>query len=80
MTWTLTAFGKTRLPLVGVPWRDLTDAEYRAAKARHPGMEDQGYFVQAEKADEKPKRTGKEEAPVVEESPASPEEEKPDGG
>lgn len=42
--WILTPFGKTRLALTGVPWRDLTDAEYAAAKRRHPGIEDQGYF------------------------------------
>lgn len=44
MTYKLTPFGKTRLPLPGVPWRDLSDEEMAAAVARHPGIEEQGYF------------------------------------
>lgn len=42
--WKLTAYGKRRLPLVGVPWRDLTAAEYAAAESRHPGMGER-YFT-----------------------------------
>ncbi len=67
MTWKLTAFAKTRLPLVGVNWRDLSDEEYAAALAMHPGMDEQGYFEHVE-----------EEAPVsrrshtAEEPPAAP--------
>lgn len=45
----LTSFAKTRRPLPGVAWRDLSDEEYKAACERHPGMEEQGYF---EKVDE----------------------------
>jgi hypothetical protein len=59
MTYRLTAFGKTRLPLPGVPWRDLTVEEFGAAKARHPGIENQGYFEQAE---DEPPVTKKSEA------------------
>jgi hypothetical protein len=44
MTWTLTPFGRTRLPLNGVPWRDLTDEEMAAAEDRHPGIGERGYF------------------------------------
>jgi len=48
VTWQLTSFGKTRIALPGVKWADLTDEEYAAAVARHPGMEEQGYFVKVE--------------------------------
>lgn len=43
----LTPYGQTRKGLRGVPWRDLSDEEYAAAVARHPGMQDHGYFEQA---------------------------------
>lgn len=42
--YVLTAFGKTRMPLAGVPWRDLSDREFADARRKHPGIEDQGYF------------------------------------
>lgn len=48
MSYTLTKYGKTRLPLPGVKWGDLSDDEYAAAVARHPGMETQGYFIRVE--------------------------------
>lgn len=52
MTYKLTAYAKTRRPLQGVPWRDLTDAEYEAALAANPGMDQRGYFEHV--ADETP--------------------------
>jgi hypothetical protein len=33
MTWTLPAWGRTRRPVTGVPWRDLSDEEFAAAEA-----------------------------------------------
>jgi len=57
MTYKLTKFGQSRLPLTGVAWRDLSDEEYAAALARHPGMEDHGYFVK------------EDEPEVIEEAP-----------
>lgn len=45
MSYVLTPYGKTRRRLAGVPWRDLSDAEYKAATALHPDMEVQGYFA-----------------------------------
>jgi hypothetical protein len=50
----LTPFAKTRRGLPGVPWRDLTPEEYAAALERHPGMEEHGYFEQAEEEDSTP--------------------------
>lgn len=44
MTYRLTAYGKSRRGLPGVPWRDLTAAEYKAACAANPGMDERGYF------------------------------------
>lgn len=51
MTWKLTAFGKTRSPLTGVPWRDLSDEEFVAAEALFPEgvLRDRGYFEKAER-------------------------------
>lgn len=47
MTWKLTDYGKTRVPLMGVEWRDLSDEEFAAAEARHPELRERGYFEQA---------------------------------
>ena len=47
MTWTLTRWAKTRRPLAGVPWRDLTDEEFASAEVRYPSLRAQGYFEQA---------------------------------
>ena len=55
--WNLTPFGKTRLPLSGVPWRDLTDEEMSAAEARHPGIGERGYFAKAQPQPETPAET-----------------------
>lgn len=44
MPWKLTSWGQTRMPLTGVPWRDLSDAEFAAAEERHPEIRDRGYF------------------------------------
>jgi hypothetical protein len=74
----LTHFGKTRRGIPGVPWRDLSDAEYRAAVKANPGMEDQGYFVKVEeeKPEAKPEKKGRlmrTPAPLTnEEPPATP--------
>jgi hypothetical protein len=46
MTWKLTGYGRTRYPLPGVPWRDLSDAEMAAAEEAHPGIGERGYFEQ----------------------------------
>lgn len=54
MTWKLTTYGRTRRALPGVKWEDLTDEEYEAAKALHPGMEKQGYFIRVEEEDSTP--------------------------
>lgn len=62
MTYQLTDFGKTRIGLPGVPWRDLTDAEYREARELHPGMEDQGYFVHVSAAELKEEHAAGEAA------------------
>ena len=48
MSWKLTAYGATRLPLTGVPWRDMTDEEFAAAEARYPELRDRGYFAHEE--------------------------------
>ena len=50
MTWKLTDYGKTRVPLMGVEWRDLSDAEFAAAETRHPELRERGYFEQAAEA------------------------------
>lgn len=44
--WILTAWGKTRSGIIGVPWRDLTDEEFAAAEALFaPGeLRSRGYF------------------------------------
>lgn len=46
MTWRLTEWAKTRSPLNGVPWRDLSDEEFAAAESRFPKgvLREQGYF------------------------------------
>jgi hypothetical protein len=59
MTYKLTPFGKSRLALAGVPWRDLSDEEHAAAVARHPGMEEHGYFVKEEPVEEEAPRRRK---------------------
>lgn len=65
--WKLTNYGKSRLSLPGVKWGDLTDEEYAAAVARHPGMEEQGYFVKEEAAvAEEPHRVHGRGTPVGE--------------
>ncbi|MGE0227759.1 MAG: hypothetical protein AB7I38_10970 [Dehalococcoidia bacterium] len=51
MPWKLTSWGRTRMPLIGVPWRDLSDAEFAAAEERHPEIRERGYF-EAEPAEE----------------------------
>lgn len=47
MTWKLTEWGKTRMPLPGIPWRDMTDEEFATACAEMPGLEERGYFEDA---------------------------------
>lgn len=47
MTWKLTEWGKTRMPLPGIPWRDMTDEEFATACADNPGLEKRGYFDDA---------------------------------
>lgn len=44
MPWKLTSWGRTRMPLTGVPWRDLSDDEFAAAEDRHPELRERGYF------------------------------------
>lgn len=44
MTWNLTAWGRSRLPLTGVPWRELTDEEFAAAEILYPEIQERGYF------------------------------------
>lgn len=51
MPWKLTSWGRTRMPLTGVPWRDLSDDEFAAAEERHPELRERGYFEE-EHADE----------------------------
>lgn len=46
--WKLTEWGKSRLGLPGVPWRDLTDSEYAEARVLYPGIDERGYFERAE--------------------------------
>lgn len=43
--WKLTDWGKTRAGLPGMPWRDLTDAEFNRAKALYPELPERGYFA-----------------------------------
>ena len=50
MTWNLTPYGNTRLPLPGVSWRDLSDEEFAAAEALHPGIRDRGYFERVDES------------------------------
>ena len=45
MTWKLTPWGKTRFPLAGIPWRDMTDEEFAQATAQVPELEERGYFA-----------------------------------
>ena len=44
MSWRLTEWGKTRMPLPGIPWRDMTDEEFAAASSAAPGLDERGYF------------------------------------
>ena len=48
MAWKLTSWGQTRMPLTGVPWRDLSDAEFAAAEERYPELRERGYFEPAD--------------------------------
>ncbi|MCC6959455.1 MAG: hypothetical protein IT301_06370 [Dehalococcoidia bacterium] len=45
MTWRLTEWAKTRMPLPGIPWRDMTDEEFAEARSRVPELEERGYFA-----------------------------------
>ena len=45
MTWKLTDYAKTRMPLPGVPWRDLSDDEFAQVERKHPSIRQRGYFV-----------------------------------
>ncbi len=47
MAWKLTSWGATRMPLTGVPWRDLSDAEFAVAEERYPELRARGYFEEA---------------------------------
>lgn len=39
MSWKLTTYGKTRLGVTGVPWRDLSDDEFAVAESLfEPGV------------------------------------------
>lgn len=44
--WKLTDWGQTRMPLTGIPWRDLSDEEFVEAEARYPELRERGYFEQ----------------------------------
>ena len=44
MTWKLTAWGKTRAGVTGVPWRDLSDAEYEQVAGKFPAGALEVYF------------------------------------
>lgn len=47
MTWHLTDYAKTRTPIPGVPWRDLSDEEF--AQLDVDGVfEARGYWTRAE--------------------------------
>jgi len=52
--WKLTSWAKTRSPLSGIPWRDLTDEEFEAAEAQFPEglLREAGYFYREERPDE----------------------------
>lgn len=53
MTYRLTEWAKTRVAVYGVPWRDLSDEEFRAADELHGGvLVERGYFEPVE--DESP--------------------------
>lgn len=72
MTYRLTAYGKSRRNLPGVPWRDLSAEEYAAACAANPGMEERGYFELAVEESTPPssRRQTKADEPVTaEENP-----------
>lgn len=45
MTWRLTEWGKTRLPLPGIPWRDMSDAEFAEALVVYPDLRSRRYFA-----------------------------------
>ena len=54
MTWKLTDWGKTRSGVPGVPWRDLTNKEFRdAEKLFEKGeLKAQGYFEKVVETEE----------------------------
>ena len=52
MAWKLSAWGMTRMPLTGIPWRDLTDEEFAAAEERYPELRGRGYFEETEEVTE----------------------------
>ncbi len=65
--WKLTCWAKTRDPLPGVPWRDMTDEEFAAVEALFPEgtLRARGYFKHvetppaAEESDPAPARRGR---------------------
>lgn len=73
MAWKLTSWGATRMPLPGVPWRDLSDEEFAAAEWRYPELRERGYF-EAEPAEEAARPAARRQrtsaAPAPEPAPA----------
>lgn len=65
MTWKLTAWGQTRMPLPGVPWGDMTDEEFATAAERYPELAERGYFEHDDEAPERPARRGRAPEPEV---------------
>lgn len=70
VTYKLTPYARSRRPLPGVPWRDLTSEEYDAALAANPGMDQRGYFEPAEDEGTQapspsPRRSTKADEPVT---------------
>ena len=67
--WKLTCWAKTRDPLPGVPWRDMTDEEFATVEAMFPegALRERGYFKHvettpapaAEESDPAPLRRGR---------------------
>lgn len=74
--WKLTEYGKSRVGLPGVPWQDLTNAEFAAAKRLHPGIQERGYFEHFTEAEAEAKAAEPviDEAAQPDEAAATPEE------
>jgi hypothetical protein len=52
--WKLTVWAKTRRPVSGVPWRDLTDEEFAALETNYAGLDRYFYHEPEQRAATEP--------------------------